>query len=84
MVTFKRPFVLGDLDELLPPGKYTVETNEELVSGVSFIAYRRVSVVIHLPAPSGDPALARAVTLHPRELDAALLRDAAPDEEAPS
>jgi hypothetical protein len=82
-VTFKRPFVLGDLDEPLPPGDYTVETHEELVPGVSFLAYRRVSVAIHLPAPSGDPALMRTVTLHPRVLDEALLRDASPAEERP-
>ena len=83
-VTFKRPFVLGDLDERLPPGDYTVETHEELVPGVSFLAYRRVSVVVHLPSPSGDSALMRAVTLHPRELDAALLRDAAPGDDDPA
>jgi hypothetical protein len=77
-VTFKRPFVLGDMDELLPPGDYTVETQEELVPGVSFLAYRRVSVVVHLPSPSGDPALTRTVSLHPRVLDEALLRDASP------
>jgi hypothetical protein len=77
-VTFKRPFVLGDMDELLPPGDYTVETQEELVPGVSFLAYRRVSVVVHLPSPSGDPAQTRTVTLHPRVLDEALLRDASP------
>jgi hypothetical protein len=77
-VTFKRPFVLGDMDELLPPGDYTVETQEELVPGVSFLAYRRVSVVVHLPSPSGDPAQTRTVSLHPRVLDEALLRDASP------
>jgi hypothetical protein len=78
-VTFRRPFVLGDLDETLPPGDYTVETDEELVPGVAFIAYRRVSVLIHLPSPTGNPGLTRTVVLRPRELDAALLRDAAVD-----
>jgi hypothetical protein len=80
-VTFRQPFVLGDLDEVLPPGVYTVETCEELVPGVSFVAYRRVSVVFHLPSPCGNAMLTRTVVLHPRELDAALLRDAAPPEE---
>jgi hypothetical protein len=80
-VTFRRPFVLGDMDEVLPAGVYTVETHEELVPGVSFIAYRRVSVVIHLPSPCGNPMRTRTVALHPRDLDAALLRDAAAPEE---
>jgi hypothetical protein len=77
-VTFARPFVLGDLGETLPAGAYSVETHEELVPDISFIAYRRVSVEIHLPSPCGNPVLARSVLIHPRELDAAMLRDAAP------
>lgn len=76
-VTFARPFVLGDLDEVLPAGAYSVETDEELIEGISFIAYRRVSVLVHLPSSSGNPALTRTVVLHPRELDSAMLRDAA-------
>ncbi len=80
-VTFRRPFVLGDGDEVLPPGVYTVETHEELVPGVSFVVYRRVSVVVHLPPPNGNPVLTRTVTLRPRDLDAALLGDTAAPEE---
>jgi hypothetical protein len=77
-VTFARPFALGDLGEMLPAGPYSVETHEELVQGISFVAYRRVSVVIYLPSPCGNPALTRAVLIHPRELDAAMLRDVTP------
>lgn len=44
-VAFAHPFVLGDLNEVLP-------------------------------SASADPALTRTITLHPRELDAALMRDA--------
>jgi hypothetical protein len=75
-VAFAHPFVLGDLNEVLPPGVYSVETDEELIEGVNFIACRRVAVVFHLPSASADPALTRTITLHPRELDAALMRDA--------
>lgn len=77
-VTFIHPFVLGDLDEVFPPGAYSVETDEERVEGVAFVAYRRVSVVFHLPSRTGNPVLARAITMHPRELDTALLRDIEP------
>lgn len=72
-VTFLRPFVIGDMDEVLPPGDYQVETDAELIEGVSFLAYRRVSVRIHLPSPSGNPALMRTVVLSPEVLDATLL-----------
>jgi hypothetical protein len=41
-VTFRRPFVLGGFDEVLPAGAYCVETDEELLEGMSFPAYRRI------------------------------------------
>jgi len=79
-VTFKRPFVLGGLDETLPAGAYSVETDEELLEGISFPAYRRTRTVVHLHARPGHPGLTRALTIDPNELDAALERDAAPVE----
>jgi len=79
-VIFRRPFVLGGFDEVLPAGAYSVETDEELLEGISFPAYRRVFTVIHLQAKSGHPGLTRALTIDPNELDAALERDRAPGE----
>ena len=76
-VTFVNPFTLGDFDEVLPPGTYEVETDEELLEGLSFHAYRRTLTLIHLPAKSGNPGLSRTLTIDPNELDAALKRDAA-------
>jgi hypothetical protein len=77
-VTFRRPFVLGGFDEMLPAGAYSVETDEELLEGISFAAYRRILTVIHLHSRSGHPGLTRALTIDPSELDAALERDRAP------
>ncbi|MDH3969216.1 MAG: hypothetical protein OEU56_19540 [Rhodospirillales bacterium] len=79
-VTFGRPFVLGGLDEVLPAGAYIVETDEALLEGISFPAYRRTSTLIRLHAKSGNPGLTRAMTIDPSELDAALKRDQAPAE----
>ena len=76
-VTFRRPFVLGGLDEVLPAGAYIVETDEELLEGISFPAYRRILTLIRLQAKSGGPGLMRALTIDPNELDAALKRDQA-------
>jgi hypothetical protein len=76
-VTFNRPFVIGGMDEVLPAGDYQVETDEEPIEGVSFLAYRRVSVRIHIPSPGGNPALTRTVVLSPDVLDATLLEASA-------
>jgi hypothetical protein len=73
-VTFRKPFVLGGFDEVLPAGAYSVETDEELLEGISFPAYRRILTVIHLRAKSDNPGLTRTLTIDPNELDAALKR----------
>ncbi len=74
-VTFKRSFVLGGLNEVLPAGAYSVETDEEPIDGISFVAYRRILTLIHLPAESGNPGLSRTLTIDPNELEEALRRD---------
>ena len=76
-VVFEKSFVLGGFDEVLSAGAYSVETDEELLDGISFPAYRRISTLIRLPTKSGNPAFTRALTIDPNELDAALLRDQA-------
>lgn len=79
-LTFRSPFLLGGFEELLPAGSYEVETDEALLEGPSFPAYRRLHAVIHLPSESGDPGLTRALQVDPHALDAALARDRAPEE----
>jgi len=74
-VTFKCPFILAGLEEVLPAGDYSVETEEELIEGISYAAYRRTSTVLRLQARSGPSHLTRAMTVDPDELDAALERD---------
>lgn len=74
-VTFKWPFFLSGFNEVLPAGAYTVETDEELLEGISFPAYRRILTVIHLHAKPGHPGLRQILTIDPNELDAALSRD---------
>lgn len=76
-VTFKSPFFLTGLDEVLPAGDYSVETEEKLVEGISYAAYRRISTVLRLPARSGPSHLTRAMTVDPDDLDAAIERDLA-------
>ncbi|MCA1971335.1 MAG: hypothetical protein LDL44_00710 [Caenispirillum sp.] len=75
-VIFAHPFFLGDAEERLPAGTYDVETEEELLEGLSFHAYRRVLTVVHLPADAGQPGIRRSLTTRPEDLDIALALDA--------
>jgi len=74
-VTFAHPFRLRGADDLLPPGHYLVETEEEMIQGLSFPAYRRLSTCIHLAGRPGSSELARVVDIDPAELAAALAKD---------
>ena len=74
-VTFRRPFWLKGVDRVLPPADYRVMIDEELIEGLSFSAYHRVSTVIFVPAPSGSAV--EMVTIAPLDLQAAQDQDAA-------
>jgi hypothetical protein len=75
-VIFRRPFTVDKEDGELPPGIYTVDTEEELLDTVSFPAYRRVSTVMYCSTAGGNMSL---VTIDPVALEAALARDAKAD-----
>ena len=75
-VTFTRPFSLRGIETEQPAGTYAVETDEELLEGLSFPAYRRVATTIFLPSRPGDLVSGQLVTLDPLELEAAEQRDA--------
>ena len=78
-VTFLHPFVLEGIDEVLPAGDYRVETDEELIEGIPYLAYRRISVCIHLPSSTGNPALSRMVVMPPGMPDSTLLKASVED-----
>jgi hypothetical protein len=77
-ITFLQPFYLKGVDRLLPPRDYDVVTDEELIEGLSFSAYHRVSTAIFVPAPSGSAI--EMVTIDPLDLQAAQDQDAMPNE----
>ena len=62
-ITFNRPFFLKGVYRLLPAGDYRVVTDEELIEGLSFPAYHRISTVIFVPAQSGSAV--EMVTIEP-------------------
>ena len=49
-ITFQHPFRIRGVDRLLPAGAYEVITDEEMIEGLSFAAFRRVATMIMVPA----------------------------------
>jgi hypothetical protein len=76
-VTFLHPFSLAGIDEKLEAGTYIVETLEELIEGLSFIAYRRVSTTIVTAGTGYGPGARQVVAIDPGDLEAAQKEDAA-------
>jgi hypothetical protein len=73
-VSFSKSFLLKGVDRILPAGSYRVATDEELIEGLSFPAYRRVSTMIFVPGASGGST--EMITIDPLDLRMALDRDA--------
>lgn len=73
-ITFARPFSLADLDGVQPAGTCTVETIDATLENLSFVAYRRVSTSIMVPANGGRQR--QVIFIYPWELEAAPKQDA--------
>ena len=74
-VSFEAPFVLDGVDRLFPGGTYKIESDEEMIQGISFTAYRRTATLIHLHANPSQPGLTETLRVEPAVFDAALERD---------
>lgn len=76
-VTFARPFLIDGFQQELPAGDYVVETEEELIEGLSFPVYRRVTTTLLVERIPGRPGLKESWQIEPEALEAALARDTA-------
>lgn len=76
-VTFRKTFELDEIEGFLPPGSYRVETEEETLDSVSFVAYRRVATHIFVPQRESPSGAMQMLAIHPNGLAAALSRDRA-------
>jgi hypothetical protein len=75
-VTFRHPFEIKGVDRVLPAGDYSVTTDEELIEGISFPVYRRISTTIMVPGERSRSTV-EMVSVDPRDLKAARKKDAA-------
>ena len=71
-VTFAHPFTLEGIEGVVPAGSYVVDTDEETIDSVSFVAWRRTTTLIHVPVGGATQTYA----IDPEDLEASLFTDA--------
>lgn len=76
-VEFAHPFMLGRDEGPFPAGAYVIETEEELILGLSFQAYRRIRTTMTVRVGRGIHSALQALTIDPNELAKARELDAA-------
>ncbi len=76
-VTFDHAFTIGDATGVRPAGTYRVVIDEDEVRGPSFLAYRRVATLFHVPA-IGSPGPEQVFAVDGAALDAAVRVDRKP------
>ena len=55
--------------------EYAIDEDEELIDGISWLAYRRVATFIHLPALTSNSRTSQLIAIDHAELEAALQQD---------
>ncbi|MGF6174259.1 hypothetical protein [Ensifer sp. 4252] len=76
-VHFSEPFRLPDVEGMLAAGDYEVDDDEELIEGISWLAYHRVATFIKVPATTDNQQCMRMVAIAPDELDRIIAVDRA-------
>jgi hypothetical protein len=75
-VTFKHPFRIKGIDRQLQAGAYEVVTDEELIEGLSFPSFRRVSTMIMVPGAPPHHHSTEMLSIQPADLADAQAADA--------
>ena len=75
VVRFSSAFLLHGLDAPQPAGEYRIEQDEEMIEGISWLAYRRVATFIHLPATATESRMRQIMQIDQADLEAALEKD---------
>ena len=74
-ITFRHPFVLTALDAPQPAGTYRLVIEEEEIPGLSFVAFRRTAMLLHLPALATTSGRHQVVQVDPVEWAAVVEAD---------
>jgi hypothetical protein len=74
-ITFRYSFVLTALEATQTAGTYLLVTEEEEIAGLSFVAFRRTAMMLHLPALSATSGTHQVVNVDPVEWAAVVEAD---------
>ena len=75
IAAFNEPFSLRNVEGIQPAGEYNVYVEDEVIPGLSRMAWRRVSTLLQTPSISSSQEQSRLVVVNPIELEAALMKD---------
>lgn len=75
LVTFQFPFSIDDIGKELPAGDYTIESEEESIVGLSFLAYRHIETILVERPPKGKPGATHYWSVDPDALAKAIEAD---------
>ena len=75
-VHFKHPFRIKGIDRQLAAGAYEVITDEEMIEGLSFPAFRRVATIIMVPGEPPRHAMVEMISISAVDLSDAQRIDA--------
>ncbi len=75
VIHFSSPFMLPGFDAPQPAGDYRVDLEEEMIEGLSRVAWRRTLSFIHLPAIGSRATGSQMVPVMPADLDQAIQKD---------
>jgi hypothetical protein len=73
--SFRHPFFLAGLSDAQPAGEYDVDEDEQVVEGLSWIAWHRVATFIYLPATHDGARNRQMVKIDYADLETALELD---------
>jgi hypothetical protein len=75
IVSFRSSFTLRNLEGVHPAGEYIVLADDELIEGLSGVAYRRLVTLFQTPAISASQRRTESFSISQTDLDAALMKD---------
>ena len=73
-VIFNNPFKIPGTNKLIPSGSYRINIMEEILEGLSFVAYRKTAIILYIPI-NNPQSEERLIIFKPKDFDALLQSD---------